>query len=90
MKKKVEIFIAGCTVCSPVVDLLKSSISDNCELIIYDLIKQCESKECLIKVHEYGIKAIPSIAVDGKLLKCFENKGISKEELINAGIIKNS
>lgn len=89
MKKKVEIFTAGCSVCTPIVDLVKNNASDSCDIIIYDLVKQCESKECLAKAVEYGIKSIPAIAVDGKLLSCCQNNGISKEELVKAGVLKN-
>lgn len=89
MKKKVEIFTAGCSVCTPIVDLIKNNASDSCDIIIYNLVEQCESKECLSKAVEYGIKSIPAIAVDGKLLSCCENNGISKEELVKAGVLKN-
>jgi len=89
MKKKVEIFTAGCSVCSPVVDLIKTNASDDCEVIIYDLIKQCDSKECISKVVDYGLKSIPAVAVNGALLNCCKTKGVSREELIKAGIINN-
>lgn len=89
MKKKVEVFTAGCSVCSPVVELIKTNANESCEVIIYDLIEQCDSKECLLKVQEYGIKSIPAVAVDGKLLNCCKGSGISREELVSAGILKN-
>lgn len=89
MKKKVEVFTAGCSVCSPVVELIKTNASESCEVIIYDLIEQCESKECLSKVQEYGIKSIPAVAIDGRLLSCCKGSGISREELVSAGVIKN-
>jgi hypothetical protein len=41
-------------------------------------------------VQEYGVKRIPAVAVDGKLLECCTNNGISKEKLIEAGIGKAS
>jgi len=89
MKKRVEVFTAGCSVCNPVVDLIKNNASDSCEVVVYDLIIQCESKECLSKVAEYGIKAIPAVAVDGKLLNCCSGAGVSMEELVGAGVLKN-
>lgn len=88
MKKQVEVFTAGCSVCNPIVDTIKSNAAEDCEIIVYDLIKQCESKECLSKVAEYGIKSIPAVAVDGKLLNCCKGSGVTKEELIKAGVIK--
>lgn len=86
-KRKIEVFTAGCPVCNPVVDLVKSLANEQYnEVTIYDLVKQCETKECVAKVEEYGIKRLPAITVNGKLLSCCSNNGITKEDLVNAGI----
>ncbi|MEQ8683215.1 thioredoxin family protein [Ekhidna sp.] len=86
MKRNVEVFTANCLVCDPVVSMVRELACNDCEITIYDLVKQCEDKTCLSKLEEYGIKKVPAIAVNGKLLSCCENQGISKEELIKAGI----
>lgn len=86
MKRTIEVFTAGCTVCQPTVDMVKSMACDACEVVIYDLSKPCDSKVCLDKVTTYGIKKLPAIAVNGKLLSCCEHKEISAEELQKAGI----
>ena len=88
MKRKIELFIVGCAVGEPVVEIVKSMACSSCEVVIYNLSEPCETKVCLEKVKTYGIKALPAIAVDGKLLSCCQNKGISAEELENAGIGK--
>lgn len=86
MKRQVEIFTAGCPLCDPIVKMVKEIACDECEITIYDLVKQCEDKTCLIKLEEYQVKKVPAIAVNGKLLSCCENQEISREELINAGV----
>ncbi|MEQ9466022.1 MAG: thioredoxin family protein [Ekhidna sp.] len=86
MKRNVEVFTANCLVCDPVVSMVRELACNDCEITIYDLVKQCEDKTCLSKLEEYGIKKVPAIAVNGKLLSCCENQGISKEELIKASI----
>ena len=86
IKRKIELFTAGCTVCEPVVEMVKSMACSSCEVIIYNLAEPCDTKECLEKVKSYGIKALPAIAVNGKMLACCQNKGISVDELKNAGI----
>lgn len=58
----------------------------DCEVIVYNLAEPCESKECLDKAKTYGIKSLPAVAVNGKLLSCCQNNGVSEEELRNAGI----
>ncbi|BAO55246.1 hypothetical protein NMS_1237 [Nonlabens marinus S1-08] len=35
---------------------------------------------------EYGVKRVPAIAVNGKLLDCCTNIEITKDDLTNAGI----
>jgi len=85
-KRKVELFTASCTVCEPVVEMVKAMACSSCEVIIYNLSQPCETKECLQKVKTYGIKALPAIAVNGELLSCCQNKGVSEAELRSAGI----
>lgn len=86
MKRQIEIFIAGCPVCDPVVKMIRELACENCEITIYDLVKQCEDKACLVKIKEYDIQRLPAIAVNGKLLSCCRNNAISKEDLAAAGI----
>ncbi len=83
----IEIFIANCPLCEPVVALVKETACDNCEITIYNLSGQCDNKICIAKMEEYGVKRVPAVAVNGKLLDCCNNE-IIKEQLINAGIGK--
>jgi len=86
MNTRVEIFTANCPVCDPVVKMVNEVACENCEITTYDLVKQCEDKTCLTKLEEYGIKKVPAIAVNGKLLDCCRDSAITKDDLINAGI----
>lgn len=86
MKRQIEVFTANCPVCDPVVQLVKDLSCNSCEIITYDLVKQCEDKTCLSKIKEYNVKSLPAVAVNGKLLECSENSSITKENLIAAGI----
>lgn len=85
MKRTVEVFTAGCPVCEPVVQLVKETACDSCEVIVYDLVQQCEDKVCLDKVKSHGINNVPSVVVNGQLLDCC-TKEITKIQLVNAGI----
>lgn len=86
MKRQIEVFTANCPVCDPVVTMVKEMACDQCEVTVYDLVKQCEDKTCLSKLEKYQIKKVPAIAVNGTLLNCCHDEGISREELIQAGI----
>lgn len=85
-KRKIEVFTAGCPVCQPVVEMVKGTVCSDCELIVYNLAEPCESKECIDKAKTYGIKTLPAVAVNGTLLSCCQNKGISEAELRSSGI----
>lgn len=86
MKRQIEIFTASCPVCEPVVQLVKNTAGNDCEITIHNLSEQCESKICVTKMHTYNVKRLPAIAVDGKLLDCCKNVEITKGDLVNAGI----
>lgn len=86
MKRQIEVFIAGCPVCDPVVKLVKEMACSSCEVTIYNLVKQCDTKECVDKMMKYDITSLPSVAVNGELLSCCKGQRISKEALAAAGI----
>ncbi|MEA3321490.1 MAG: glutaredoxin [Bacillota bacterium] len=80
-KRLVEVFSAGCSVCEGVVKQVKDLACDNCEVVIYDLNKGCDTKECQHKAKAYDIKAVPTVAINGNLVKCCKNNGIDIDSL---------
>jgi glutaredoxin len=84
-KRKIEFFTAACPVCEPVVEMVKAMACSSCEVVVYDLTNTAETELLQKKIKSYGIKALPAIAINGKLLSCCQNKGFSAEELRNAG-----
>ncbi len=86
MKRKIEIFTAGCPVCNPAVQLVKETSCENCEIEVYNLVKQAEDKACIAKVEKYNIKRLPSVVVNGELLACCRSNEITKKDLIAAGV----
>ncbi|MBX6361777.1 MAG: thioredoxin family protein [Acidobacterium ailaaui] len=88
MKRQIEVFTAGCPVCEPVVKTVKEMACDSCEVTVYNLVEQCDDKVCIDKMKKYNITSLPAVAVNGKLLSCCQNRGVSKEELAAAGIGK--
>ena len=85
-KQQIEIFTAGCPVCEPVVALVKKTACENCEITIHNLSEQSENKDGITKMKEYGVKKLPAIAVNRKLIDCCKNIEITKDNLVNAGI----
>lgn len=83
-----EIFTAGCSVCNPVVETVKELACDSCEVTVYNLDEQCDDQICADKVKKYNITFLPAVAVNGKLLSCCQNRGVSREALVAAGVGK--
>lgn len=86
MKRQIEVFTAGCPVCEPVVKIVNEMACDSCEVTVYNLVEQCDSKVCVDKMKEYNITSLPAVAVNGELLSCCKGNEVSKEALAAAGI----
>lgn len=85
-KRVIEVFTAGCYVCDGVVKEVKDLACDNCEVVVYDFNKKCDSNECEDKAKAYGVKSVPAVAIDGKLVDCCSNNGINIDVLKAAGL----
>ncbi len=85
-KRKVEVFTSGCYLCEETVKLVKDLACPSCEVVVYNLADPCESKECLDKAKEYGISAVPTVVVDGKIADCCRPGKPSREDFVAAGI----
>lgn len=85
-KRKVEVFTAGCPVCEEAVKTVRSLACPSCEVVVYDLNKGCATNECREKAKTYGIKRLPAVAVDGRLVECCAQGGVDAAKLREAGI----
>jgi MerR family copper efflux transcriptional regulator len=81
-KRKVEVFTAGCPVCSDLVELVKSTACPDCQVTIYNL-NQGQGVE---EAKRYGITAVPSVVVECKLLDCCQRAHPTVHDLRAAGI----
>jgi hypothetical protein len=83
-KRKVEVFTAGCPVCSGVLDMVNELTCPDCDVTVYNLNKN----EGIEKAKAYGITAMPSVVVNGQLLDFCKRRPITREDLEAAGIGK--
>jgi hypothetical protein len=86
VKRRVEVFTAGCPVCSEVVGLVRALAYPSCEVRLYDLREGCATNECREKASRYVVTAVPAVAVDGILLDCCRRRPIDAAALRAAGI----
>ncbi|MEE9591754.1 MAG: thioredoxin family protein [Thermodesulfobacteriota bacterium] len=60
--RTIEVFTAGCPICKETLDMVRDVTRDcGCEVIE----RRCEGERCCPEATGYGIKAIPTIVVDG-------------------------
>jgi hypothetical protein len=85
-KRLIEVFTAGCSVCDGVVKQVKDLACDNCEVVVYDLNAKCDTNVCEDKAKAYGVKSVPAVAINGKLVDCCSNNGINIDALKAAGL----
>ena len=63
-KRTIEVFTAGCPVCRETLDLVRQTVAGcGCEVIE----RLCEGDTCCAPAQSYGVKALPTIVVDGKI-----------------------
>jgi len=80
-KRQVEVFTAGCPVCEPAVEMVNQLACPDCEVTVYQLQERGAEKAA-----EYGIKTVPAVVVDGRIVSCCDNRGPNRSELSAAGI----
>lgn len=81
-KRKVEVFSAGCPLCSEVATLIKDMACSSCEVEILDM----KNTDVVARASTLGVRSVPAVAVDGKLASCCTDAGPTRDELEAAGI----
>jgi len=81
-KRKVEIFSAGCPACKDAVELVRRAACRSCEVTILDMNDPAIASRAKV----LGVRSVPSLVVDGKLLSCCRTGGLTKGALREAGI----
>ena len=81
-KRKVEIFSAVCPACEPVVPLVKSIACPSCEIEVLDMHDDAVAS----RTKEHGVRSVPAIVVNGKLVDCCVTPGIDEATLRAAGV----
>lgn len=74
MSRRIEVFSAGCKVCSDAIDTVKKLAGSEHEVVVHDM--QREKTAELAAQH--GVRSVPSVLVDGELAGCCVNQGIDE------------
>ena len=66
-KHKIEVFTAGCDLCKETMEMIRKTACSECTITEYNIREKCESEVCIRKAEEYGVKAVPTLIIDGKI-----------------------
>ncbi|MCB0726607.1 MAG: thioredoxin family protein [Ignavibacteriae bacterium] len=83
MKRKIEVFTAGCPVCEEQVQKIKNISCPSCEVEVLNVNSDPNAFE---KSKVYGIKSIPAVVVDGVLASCCSDRGMDMDVLRAMGL----
>lgn len=81
-KRKIEIFSAGCPVCTTTVGQIEAVACSSCEVEVLDL----RVHEVAERAINLGIRSIPAVLIDGVLADCCCGGGVNMSVLQVAGL----
>ena len=81
-KRTVEVFSAGCAVCTETVDMVKRLTCPSCELTVLDMHDSAVAQ----RAKTLGIRSVPAVVIDGKLADCCAGRGPDEATLRAAGL----
>jgi glutaredoxin len=84
VKRKIEVFSAGCPVCKDAVNLMNKLVCESCEVSVLDM----NEPEIAERAKTLGIRSVPTIVIDGELADCCAGEGPDEATLRAAGISK--
>ena len=80
--RKIEVISAGCAVCEDTITLINRIACPSCEVEILDM----HRPEVATNAQRYGIRSVPAVAVDGRLVACCAGRGPEEASLRAVGI----
>ena len=82
VKRKVEIFSAGCAACEETIALVKDLACPSCEIEVLDM----QRADVAARAKTLGVRSVPAVAIDGKLADCCTGRGPQADTLKAAGL----
>jgi len=82
MKRKIEIFSAGCPACEETVRLVNRIACPSCEISVLDMRDSAVAERALA----LDIRSVPAVVVNGQLAACCAGRGADEAALRAAGV----
>lgn len=71
MKRKVEVFSAGCPACEETIALVKSISCESCDVTVLHM----RQEDVAARAKALGIHRVPAVVINGKLAECCSVRG---------------
>ena len=82
VKRKVEVFSAGCPACVETIELVNRVACPSCEVSILDMNQAAVAQ----RAKELGIRSVPAVVINDKLADCCAGRGPQEAALRAAGL----
>lgn len=80
MPHTIEIFSAGCAMCSDAIELVKTVAGSTHDVHVRDM----QSPETVARAKALGIRSLPAVVIDGRLAGCCAGRGPDEQTLREA------
>lgn len=81
-RRRVEVFSAGCPICTETIALVRRVACDGCEVVVLDM----ADRAVAARAQQAGVRSVPAVLVDGRLADCCAGRGPDETALRAAGI----
>ena len=81
-KRNIEVFSSGCAICNKTVELVQRLACDDCDINVLDMHDPGVAERAM----RLGVRSVPAVAVNGRLVECCVGRGVDADALVAAGI----
>jgi hypothetical protein len=82
-KRQVEVFVAGCPLCDPVVDMVQRVVCSSCEVTVYNVRDDAKAVD---RAKALGVTRVPMVLVNGQPATCCAAGPVTEDGLRTAGL----
>ena len=80
--RTIEVFSAGCAVCTDTIAMVQRVACPSCEVVVLDM----RDPEVVRRAQALGIRSIPAVVIDSTLAACCAERGPDEATLRAAGL----
>jgi hypothetical protein len=80
--RTIEVFSAGCGVCTETIEMVQRAACSSCEVTVLDMRDAAVAN----RAKDLGIRSVPAVVIDGKLADCCSGRGVDEATLRAAGL----